>query len=67
MPAIIYTAQCPHCDEKLHWGETTHEVRIMPDRCALCFEPLTEAERARMRAGAEIAVGEDSFQLPAEG
>jgi len=67
MPATIFTAQCPHCQEKLHWGETADEVRAMPDRCSLCFEPFSEVERERMRAGAEISVGEDSFHLPAEG
>lgn len=67
MPATHFTAQCPHCQEKLHWGETSQEVRAMPDRCSLCFEPLTDAERARMRQTAEVAVGEESFHLPAEG
>lgn len=66
MPATTFTAQCPHCQEKLHWGETTHEVRTLPERCSLCFEPLTAEDRARMRATAEAAVGEESFDLPAE-
>lgn len=67
MPAILYTAQCPHCQEKLHWGETAQEHRAMPEKCAMCFEPFSEAQRAQMRACAEISVGEDSFHLPAEG
>jgi len=67
MPATIFTAQCPHCQEKLHWGETSHEVRTVPDRCPLCFEPLSAAEQERMHAEAEISLGEDSFHLPAEG
>lgn len=67
MPTILYTAQCPHCQEKLHWGETAQETRALPERCHLCFEPLSESECARMRAEAEVSVGEDSFHLPAEG
>lgn len=67
MPAILYTAQCPHCQEKLHWGETSKQTRDLPDRCPLCFEPLTEADRAALCARAEVSVGEESFDLPAEG
>lgn len=67
MPAILYTVQCPHCQEKLHWGETAQEIRAMPERCLLCFEPFSEDEAAMMRARAEISMGEDSFHLPAEG
>ncbi len=67
MPILIYTAQCPHCHEKLHWGETARETRALPERCHLCHEPLSAAERARMSERAEVAMGDESFQLPAEG
>lgn len=67
MATTLYTAQCPHCLEKVHWGETSQETRSMPERCSLCFEPFSPAECAAMRARAEIALGEESFHFPAEG
>lgn len=61
---MFYTAQCPSCHEKIHWGETAAGSRSLPERCTYCYEPLPE--RA-MYARAEHTQGVPSHDLPAEG